>query len=65
MKKSFQTRLAAIDWIATNATSEAHFEVLREQLNFNYIYYKVYFVDLTEANDNIALREDQPEQQYL
>jgi len=38
MKKEFTTRLEAIDWIANEAENEGQFEVLREQLNFNFIY---------------------------
>ncbi len=55
MKKSFQSRLEAIDWIAANAKDEAQFEVLREQLNFNYIYYQIYFVDLTDTDKEIVM----------
>lgn len=38
MKKTFQTRMEAIDWIADYVSNEGQFEVLREQLNFNFIY---------------------------
>lgn len=51
MKKSFANRLAAINWIADHAEHEGHFEVLREQLNFNYIYTKTYFIDLKQEQD--------------
>ncbi|MEL6926309.1 MAG: hypothetical protein AAFO94_19865 [Bacteroidota bacterium] len=49
MKKTFTSRLAAIDWIASTAENEAQFEVLREQLNFNYIYTGTYFLEMNEA----------------
>ena len=45
MRKVFKNRLEAIDWIAENAEDEGQFEVLREQLNFNFIYTGKYFVD--------------------
>ncbi|MFK8008109.1 MAG: hypothetical protein AB8H03_17255 [Saprospiraceae bacterium] len=48
MKKTFQKRLDAIDWIATHAKNEGQFEVLREQLNFNYIYHFKFFVVINE-----------------
>lgn len=48
MKKTFENRLAAINWIADNVENEAQFEVLREQLNFNYIYNKEWFLEIDE-----------------
>ncbi|MFK7808093.1 MAG: hypothetical protein AB8F74_09870 [Saprospiraceae bacterium] len=59
MKYSFKNRLAAIDWIAANAKDESEFEALREQLNYNYIYYQIFFVDLNELEDRILLEKDQ------
>ncbi len=61
MKMSFPTRLAAIDWIAKHAKNEAHFEVLREQLNYNYIYFQIYFIDLTDSNEEVAMLDDNPQ----
>lgn len=52
MKKHFKTRLEAMDWIAAFAEDEAQFEVLREQVNFNFIYTRTYFVEL-EENESI------------
>lgn len=48
MKKYFQNRLKAIDWIAEHAENEGQFEVLREQLQFNFIYTGTYFLELDE-----------------
>ncbi|MFT4665052.1 MAG: hypothetical protein ACI8YQ_000404 [Polaribacter sp.] len=59
MKYSFKNRLAAIDWIAANAKDEAQFEALREQLNFNHIYYKIFFVDLGELEERVLLGKDE------
>lgn len=52
MKKTFQKRLDAIDWIAKHAKNEGQFEVLREQLNFNYIYNFKFFVVINEDTDS-------------
>lgn len=44
MKKKFIDRLTAIQWIADFARNELEFEILREELNFSYIYQKEYVV---------------------
>lgn len=49
MKVTFETRLEAIDWIAEYVDDEGQFEVLREQLNFNYIYTGKYFLEIDES----------------
>ena len=49
MKITFETRLEAIDWIAEYVDDEGQFEVLREQLNFNYIYTGKYFLEIDES----------------
>lgn len=46
MKKHFDTRLTAIDWIADFAENELQFEQLREQLHLNYIYTETYFLEI-------------------
>jgi hypothetical protein len=48
MKKYFNNRLEAIDWIAETAENEGQFEVLREQLEFNYIYTRKLFLEIGE-----------------
>lgn len=45
MKKHFKNRLEAIDWIAEFAENEGQFEVLREQLEFNFIYTQTLFLE--------------------
>ena len=45
MEIKFKNRIAAIDWIANFVEDEGTFEVLREQLNFNFIYSKTYFLE--------------------
>ena len=45
MRKVFENRLEAIEWIAEHAEDEGQFEVMREQLIFNFIYTGKYFVD--------------------
>ena len=46
MKKKFNSRLEAIEWIANNVENEAQFEVLREQLMYSFIYLGTYIVKL-------------------
>ena len=48
MKKSFQSRIEAINWIAATVENEGQFEVLREQLTFNYIYTETFFLQVDE-----------------
>ena len=55
MKKKFNNRLEAIDWIANYADDEGKFEVLREQLNMNYISYGEFFVDLREKIGEVIM----------
>ena len=45
MKTQFESHLQAIDWIAEHAETEAHFEILREEIIFNHIYTGEYFID--------------------
>ena len=55
MKKKFNDRLEAIDWIANYADDEGKFEVLREQLNMNYISNGEFFVDLKEKVGEVVM----------
>jgi hypothetical protein len=55
MKKSFESRLEAIDWIANNVENEGQFEVLREQLNYSFIYTGTYFVKLGKLNLEVEI----------
>jgi len=48
MKKQFKNRINAINWIANYVENKGQFEVLREQLNFNYIYNGTYFLEINE-----------------
>ncbi len=48
MKKEFQNRIGAIDWIAEHAENEGQFEVWREQLTFNHIYSETFYLELNE-----------------
>ncbi len=61
MKKYFQNRLEAIDWIAGYVENEGQFEVLREQLEFNFIYSRLYFLELDDQPAEVAwLNEQEP-----
>ncbi|MCB0599048.1 MAG: hypothetical protein H6557_12885 [Lewinellaceae bacterium] len=55
MKISFKDRLEAVEWIADYAENEGQFEVLREQLNFNYIYEGAYFLNVEEMGEVVSL----------
>ena len=55
MKKSFESRLEAIDWIADNVENEGQFEVLREQLNYTFIYHGTYYVKLGNLNLEVEI----------
>ena len=57
-KIKFANRLEAIDWIAQKVEDEGQFEVLREQLNFNFIYTKIYFLDLDEKRYDVVWLKD-------
>lgn len=58
MKIQFNSRLEAIEWIADHAENEGEFEVMREQLNFNYIYHDTFFLDLGEREAEVVLLEN-------
>ena len=55
MKKSFKSRLEAIDWIANNVENEKQFEVLREQLNYSFIYHGTYIVKLGKLDLEVEI----------
>ncbi|MCB0665185.1 MAG: hypothetical protein KDC80_05150 [Saprospiraceae bacterium] len=56
MKKEFIDRLSAIQWIADFAQSEMEFEILREELNFNYIYNEQYFILARHLDGEVVSR---------
>ena len=55
MKKSFESRLEAIDWIANKVENEKQFEVLREQLNYSFIYNGTYIVKLGKLDMEVEI----------
>ncbi len=55
----FDSRLEAIDWIAQQVEEEGQFEVLREQLNFNFIYTETYYLDLKDDLEEVVLLRDE------
>ena len=61
--KKFKSRLEAVDWITSNVENEGQFEVLREQLNYNFIYFGEHFLELIKAEDLLEVvtlnRKDQ------
>ena len=59
MKIRFKNRLEAVEWIADYVENEGQFEVLREQLNFNFIYEGFYFLDLGEEIGEVVSLDGQ------
>ena len=59
MKIRFKNRLEAVEWIADYVENEGQFEVLREQLNFNFIYEGAYFLDLGEEIGEVVSLDGQ------
>lgn len=57
-KMNFANRLEAIDWIAQQVEDEGQFEVLREQLNFNFIYTGMFFLELDGKIGEVILLGD-------
>lgn len=51
----FKNRLEAIDWIADHVENEGQFEVLREQLNLNFIRTGRYFLKLEEEIGEVVM----------
>jgi len=48
MKKTFENRLEAINWIADFVENEGQFEMLREKLNYNFIYTGELYLEIDE-----------------
>ena len=48
MKKTFKNRIDAVDWIASFVETEAQFEMLREKLNYNFIYTGELYLEIDE-----------------
>lgn len=53
--KYFEKRMEAIEWIAAHVADEGQFEVMRERLNYNYIYTGKYFLDLDKKIGDVML----------
>ena len=58
MKKQFESHMQAINWIADNAETESHFEILREELIFNHIYTGEYFIHSMLMDREVAWIEE-------
>ena len=59
MKKIFQTRLEATDWIAARAENEGQFEAMREQVLFNFIYFGEYFIDTDTVLEDVVMLDEE------
>ncbi len=54
MRREFNNHMEAINWIADNAETESHFEILREELTFNHIYTGEYFINSMIMDRDVA-----------
>jgi hypothetical protein len=59
MKKSFESRLEAIEWLASKVENEGQFEVIREQLNYSFIYNGTYIIKLENLELFVELIQDE------
>lgn len=59
MKKSFESRLEAMEWLASKVENEGQFEVLREQLNYSFIYNGTYIIKLENLELFVELIQDE------
>ncbi len=55
MTKQFESRLEAINWIADYVEDEGQFEVMREKLNFNFIYSGRYFLKVPASIAEVVM----------
>ena len=58
MRREFNNHMEAITWIAENAKSEAHFEIMREELTFNHIYTAEYFIHPEHVDMEVIMLDD-------
>lgn len=65
MSINFASRLEAIEWIANYVEDEGQFEVLREQLNFNYCYYERFFLAIGEPIAEVVLLDQKTHNREL
>ncbi len=50
---TFTSQLEGIDWIANKVHNEHQFEILREELLYNYIYNGFYFLDMEQSQSEV------------
>ncbi|MCB0688937.1 MAG: hypothetical protein KDC53_20505 [Saprospiraceae bacterium] len=54
MSREFKSHAEAIQWIARNAETESHFEILKDELEFNHTYTGEYFINLLLLDNDVA-----------
>jgi len=59
VNKTFESRLEAIEWLADKVENEGQFEVLREQLNYSFIYNGTYIIKLENLELFVELIENE------
>ena len=55
MIREFNSHQEAVRWIAENAPTDSHLQVLREELEFNHVYSGEYFINGFLMDKTIAL----------
>jgi hypothetical protein len=58
MKKEFNNHAEAIRWIASHAETESHFEILKDELEFNHIYTGEFFIHNLLMGHDVAYFEE-------
>jgi hypothetical protein len=59
MKKSFESKNNAIEWLAEKVGNKRKFEALREQLVNGFNYDGTYFLKLKKLNIEVEIGEDE------
>ncbi len=58
MRQEFNSQMEAITWIADYAKSEAHFEIMREELTFNHIYTGEFFIHPNHVDMEVIMLDE-------
>lgn len=45
MRREFNNHMEAMNWLSDHSRNEAHFEIMREELKYNFVDSGEYFVD--------------------
>jgi len=62
MRKNFNNRLDAIEWIVANAKNEGQFELMRENLTYNFIYHSRFFLNMKDCEGEVEMLKGRKEE---